>query len=610
MFYISVAALVIAGIISKPVVAFDKTFYDQNGIVWYNPDACENMNITSTPGSCAKLAEIRQEMVKDLTDLELKQIFTYPRYESDGDELHVIAQFEELLNRAYSNRNSGTASQKLKHELSAYYHYYAHFNCGGGRCNEGDLHNGAPSDKKEYYDSAWAKVLGGSDVTHGATDNASVGLAASKSKETFICGIKNGDTACERDKYRGSDGRATGEAGVEFFFNNNGAGFNEFYKENCGSDGSGSTSATNSSAPVEVSGGMITWIGDSISVGALDKIRAKFSGVATDSTIDQIKDSKQFAGTVSGNPTGMELLDTLIAGNQLRDYVVFALGTNNTGLTKEQVESAITKVGENRKIIFVTNYYDGDDNHFKKNNESIRAAAVGKGNVIIADWASAAKNNKVNFDSMKVHPADDTGKQRFVDTIFNSISGGSTTTQKNCGESGVKRLGELAFPLKITKKTSSLNNSAWTKETTYHCQGNCKFYYAFDLMIDDGTEVLAVHAGEVISVNDGTQSSLGANVMIYDSVNDITYFETHMADNSIVVKKGQTVAAGDKIGIVSTVAQNPDVNAPHLHIDANTGSGREEACAGCNPETCPPKEAGFIAELGPQLKEIYDTYPD
>jgi murein DD-endopeptidase MepM/ murein hydrolase activator NlpD len=171
----------------------------------------------------------------------------------------------------------------------------------------------------------------------------------------------------------------------------------------------------------------------------------------------------------------------------------------------------------------------------------------------------------------------------------------------------------LAFPLKIDGEVASLTNSGWTAETSYHAKV-CPGYYAFDLMITDsmakdGTDVLAVHDGIVKKVNQGGSSDMGASVQIFDEENHILYYETHMADGSIIVRAGQKVTAGEKIGVVSTVAENPGVNAPHLHVDANTSDYRPNVAA--SKGICIPSDFKsnyqFIKELGPDLFNLYQT---
>ena len=190
------------------------------------------------------------------------------------------------------------------------------------------------------------------------------------------------------------------------------------------------------------SGDQITWIGDSYTVGAKDKILNKLPGVdlGTERTPQNYQSSKRFYYDITGstaatsygnvgadNPSGMTILQDLADNNLLRDYVVFALGTNDQGIATETfsdyIDTLVSIAGANRTIILMTprtkNYtYDSVI-------EAMKQASQNNSKIIIADWASAVSQDlDAYFSADEIHP-NSAGYDLFVETIYDALPGGS-----------------------------------------------------------------------------------------------------------------------------------------------------------------------------------------
>lgn len=168
--------------------------------------------------------------------------------------------------------------------------------------------------------------------------------------------------------------------------------------------------------------------------------------------------SKKFAVDVASNKSGLTILKELVDQDQLRDNLVFALGTNDrAGVTKDLAEEVISLAGDDTNIIFVTQYEKNKDTTYESNNKVLQDVASSHDNVSIADWASAAKADPEKYisnstdGSLPVHPTNPEGVKLFVDTIIkalnSSTSGGSYCSDNGSGSGNVlESAKELAWP--------------------------------------------------------------------------------------------------------------------------------------------------------------------
>jgi hypothetical protein len=176
-------------------------------------------------------------------------------------------------------------------------------------------------------------------------------------------------------------------------------------------------------------GNNTTIIGDSITVGSTTALEEKLEGVKI-----YAQTGKQFAGTISGSPTGQQIVAD--PNTELRNFVVVALGTNGD-IPAGGVQTMVNTIGESKSIIFVNNYKINDLNAYSANNTQFADAARANDNVFVADWANAAHaipNTYIdNSDGLGVHPTN-AGKQLFAQLVYDALSnaapssGGASTS--------------------------------------------------------------------------------------------------------------------------------------------------------------------------------------
>ena len=188
----------------------------------------------------------------------------------------------------------------------------------------------------------------------------------------------------------------------------------EFYEKYAGK-GVSSTGNTNAAAD----GSDLTIIGDSITVGSQSALQKKFPKIANSDINARV--SRPWS-------EGIEIAKTM----SLHGTVVFALGTNSPGLTKAQIQEAITTIGTDKNIVFVTNY--NGTSTYDSNNRIFEELAKENSNIIIADWAKTVSANPDTYlASDHIHP-NSAGAELFAETIWSAIN--SNTNANGCSVNG------------------------------------------------------------------------------------------------------------------------------------------------------------------------------
>ncbi|MBR3055908.1 hypothetical protein IKG64_01145 [Candidatus Saccharibacteria bacterium] len=175
-------------------------------------------------------------------------------------------------------------------------------------------------------------------------------------------------------------------------------------------------------------GDQITWIGDSYSVQAKDKILAAFPGVDLGaeqvgnavSPYTYIQGSKHIemnASEGSGGAGGVAILTDIVNAGNLRPYLVFALGTNDpvsASVMKSTLEKVAELVGSGTKVILVTSYTtSGAD--YSGGNSAKEEFANEHDNFYLADWAAVAQPSYYASDS--IHPTSNGGYDAWLSVI-------------------------------------------------------------------------------------------------------------------------------------------------------------------------------------------------
>jgi hypothetical protein len=183
---------------------------------------------------------------------------------------------------------------------------------------------------------------------------------------------------------------------------------------------------------------------------------------------------------------------------------------------------------------------------------------------------------------------------------INSVSAGGSV---NCSGGQAVRVGNLVFPLRVTKSAleSSLG-SCLDKTGSKICIAGHN-YTAYDLFSPEGTEVVAATDGKVVSAkisNCGHGFGSALSVQVFNEQENRTYFYQHMSDTSGKVSKDQTIKAGDSIGTVG--GEEADCKtSPHLHFDAVTGDSRPA----CSRLSCSAENKKLFIDIGAELYTAY-----
>lgn len=165
-----------------------------------------------------------------------------------------------------------------------------------------------------------------------------------------------------------------------------------------------------------------------------------------------------------------------------------------------------------------------------------------------------------------------------------------------CGVGACTDDGKYCFPLKIESKGAVHNPEMFQNNTAV---GGHDTYTAYDILVDEGTEVVAFMSGRVVQV--GEDRCPGRYVTIFNQEENVSISYMHMKyDNH--VEDDQEVQPGEHVGISGNTQEGCTV--PHLHIDSIDGDTRY----GCSRLGCDYAE--LFNDIGPQLYETFQKIPD
>ena len=175
----------------------------------------------------------------------------------------------------------------------------------------------------------------------------------------------------------------------------------------------------------------ITWIGDSYSAENVDLLRERFSDldlgtenegndycpysyIQSGKHTDWISFPDRTDSAVGG-PSGVDIIDGI---TDFRPYLVFALGTNDPGVTAAKMTATLDhiaeKVGDKTTVVLMTSYIPGGD--YDAANEAKRKYAEEHENFYTADWASAALEDY--YIQSSIHPYDNGGYNAWADLFY------------------------------------------------------------------------------------------------------------------------------------------------------------------------------------------------
>ncbi len=184
----------------------------------------------------------------------------------------------------------------------------------------------------------------------------------------------------------------------------------------------GTTSSDTPATPNN--GSNVTIIGDSITVRSESAIKSYMPQADIRAEVGRHFDE------------GLELLKT-IPQSELRNILVFALGSNANGTNEDNARAVIEYAGSNRQVVFVTDYSLGWHD-YTQNNALFKSLANEYKNVIIADWATAVSAAPSKYvaqetEPVDVHPTVPDGTELFAKVLYETITNGAVNNANASG---------------------------------------------------------------------------------------------------------------------------------------------------------------------------------
>lgn len=159
-----------------------------------------------------------------------------------------------------------------------------------------------------------------------------------------------------------------------------------------------------------ISGRMVTFIGDSVTVASAGVFQEMIPGVAVDAKIGRsIRDAPQ-------------VLDTLDAKFGRRPYVVVALSHNDT-ISSEQVDELVKHMGKGRRLVLVTAHGPESKEFITIANRAIHEYALAHPDFVrIADWEQVAAANIDLLSPDRTHPRGREASALYAQCIIDALA--------------------------------------------------------------------------------------------------------------------------------------------------------------------------------------------
>lgn len=187
------------------------------------------------------------------------------------------------------------------------------------------------------------------------------------------------------------------------------------------------TPSTESVTVGQSDGSDVTLIGDSISVHSKSAILQKLPKAHIDAKSGTYmkRDSADFGAS------GFTRLRALKSSGQLRDVLIFAMGTNRDFQDDQQladyIKELVSIAGTETKIILMT-FFSPEKSSYPRWSTSIKTVASNYDNITIADWEQAlnATGNPRDYilseaGTVDVHP-NDKGRELFASILYTAVN--------------------------------------------------------------------------------------------------------------------------------------------------------------------------------------------
>lgn len=380
----------------------------------------------------------------------------------------------------------------------------------------------------------------------------------------------------------------------------------------------GSSSGGNSggSQSSNKDGSDITLIGDSITERTKSEFLKKYPKADVYS-----KTSKQFYTGTSDNPSGYTILKGLVDEGKLRSTLIFALGTNNTGLTAKQAQEVVDLAGKKTTVIFLTNYVNGAE--ATNNNNVFKKIKDDNKNVIVVGWAEAVKDDPSTYLSDGTHPTDK-GVELWIKLISEAL--GSNSANPNCPDrttvGGVTTYTyegrTYAFPIAGATKANVLNgkNGYATALSPLPCTSYTGCHHdspavdtgiklepskaaeyggsESDMMYySTGAQTVAIVDGQITSYSSGYNGDSKCASISYKGDDGRNYWIGHTFYDSSI-KSGDRFKAGQAMTLIG----NPHCalgTQAHIHVNTTEGTCTRSNRSGCTKDAIDIINAGYNA---------------
>ncbi len=194
---------------------------------------------------------------------------------------------------------------------------------------------------------------------------------------------------------------------------------------------SGHGVSTTTNANLE-KGKNVSVIGDSITVGSKEAILKQFSELKS-SDIDAFSGRSWQEGI------------NVASKKKLNKIVIFALGTNTVRLTEKDIQKAVNTIGQDRTIVFVTNFSKKEPHRYDNNNKLLEQVAKNYSNILLADWREAVSEDTSKYMADNFHP-NQAGRKLFAKTLYDAVNNNIDDSGCSISEEFTRLVKEYAWP--------------------------------------------------------------------------------------------------------------------------------------------------------------------
>jgi cell wall-associated NlpC family hydrolase len=182
--------------------------------------------------------------------------------------------------------------------------------------------------------------------------------------------------------------------------------------------GMSAASAAGTSAPVSATDAKVYVLGDSVTVGVQDALKAKLQGAGWQVEVDAAVSRGLTAKGREGQPNGLDTLSAAVAAGKVGGTLVVALGNNGPDtVNAANIDQVLAKVPATTRVVWPTIAYGpGATGNPAAANAALLAAKANHPNLIVPDW----RPNPAELDQYG-HTKTDGVKAARVDLIANAL---------------------------------------------------------------------------------------------------------------------------------------------------------------------------------------------